>query len=157
MPKQVPTVGDVFLVELVDGTFVVGQVIETRPVLMNSITCAFFDKRVASADEADIPLVRSSVLSCQFVTRDAFNRGKWKRIRTMPTAIPISDLPYRDTEASGWIGAKVVGSGIIASFLNAYFGLGDWSEMKDPKYYDALLFAGRRPPSGVRGGTSVGA
>ena len=147
MPKQVPAVGDVFLVELNDGGFAVGQVLEIRPVLMNSFTCAFFDTRVSSADEIKFPLNSSSVLSCQFVTRDAFNRGNWRRVLKVAPKIKEADFPYRDKERSGWIGAKVIGSGIMTSFLNACFGLGNWTEMKDPKYYDALLFkAGQRPP-----------
>jgi hypothetical protein len=144
--RQIATVGDVFLVPLSDGRFAVGQVLETRPVLMNSITCAFFDTPVGGAEEAAFPLVRAAVLSCQFVTRDAFVRGRWPRVRRAKPSIQELDLPYRHTEASGWIGAKVVGSGIIVSFLNAYFGLGNWTEMKDPRYYDGLLFTGRRPP-----------
>jgi hypothetical protein len=147
MPKQVPKVGDVFLVELDDGTFAVGQVVETRPILMNSFTCAFFDQRVQSSDAIAFPLTRSSVLSCQFVTRDAFNRGKWLRVRSEAVRVPESDLPYRGTEQSGWIGAKVISSGLMTGFLNAYFGMRSWTEMKDPKYYENLLFEGRESPN----------
>ena len=150
MPKQVPNAGDVFLVELNDRSFAVGQVLEVRPILMNSFTCAFFDTRVSSADSIDFPLERASVLSCQFVTRDAFNRGHWKRTFKVAPRIREADLPYRDRERSGWIGAKVIGSGIMTSFLNACFGLGNWTEMKDPKYYDALLFSGRQRPTLAR-------
>jgi hypothetical protein len=112
---------------------------------MNSFTCAFFDQRVKSADTITFPLIRSSVLSCQFVTRDAFNRGKWTRVRSEAVQVSESDLPYRETEQSGWIGAKVIGTGLMTGFLNAYFGLRSWNEMKNPKYYESLLF-GRRPP-----------
>jgi hypothetical protein len=136
----------VFLVPLSDGRFAVGQVLETQPVLMNSITCAFFDTPVGGAEDAVFPLTRAAVLSCQFVTRDAFTRGRWPRVRSAKPSIPEADLPYRHAEVSGWIGAKVIGSGIIVGFLNAYFGLSSWTEMKDPRYYDGLLFAGRRPP-----------
>jgi hypothetical protein len=150
MPKQVPAVGDVFLVELSDGGFALGQVLETRPVLMNSFTCAFFDRRVNSADEIDFPLVKSSMLSCQFVTRDAFSRGQWQRVFNVAPKIEDADLPYREKEQGGWIGAKVISSGIMTSFLKACFGLASWTEMKDPRYYDGLLFAGRQRPSLAR-------
>ncbi len=43
---------------------------------------------------------------------------------------------------NGWIGAKVIGSGIIASFLSAFYNLRDWTEMKDPEYYTKLLRPG---------------
>ena len=108
MPKQVPAVGDVFLVELSDGGYAIGQVLETRPVAMNSITCAFFDKRVSSADEIDFPLAKSSILSCQCVTRDAFNQGQWKRVLNVPPGLEKADLPHRDKEHTGWVGAKVI-------------------------------------------------
>jgi hypothetical protein len=147
MPKQVPAVGDVFLVELRNGSFAIGQVLETRPILMNSFTCAFFDKRVSSKEEIELPLSKDLILSCQFVTRDAFNRGKWKRVTNAASVIADAYLPHREKEQTGWIGAKVIGSGIMTGFLNAYFGLGDWTEMQDPKYYDGLLFNGRRPPT----------
>jgi len=156
MPKQVPAVGDVFLVELSDDRFAVGQVLETRPVLMNSFTCAFFDKRVNSADEIDFPLIKASMLSCQFVTRDAFNRGQWQRVFNVAPKIEDADLPYRDKEHVGWIGAKVIGSRIMTSFLNACFGLESWTEMKDPRYYDGLLIVGRRRPSLARVESSAG-
>jgi Immunity protein 26 len=150
MPKQVPAVGDVFLVELSDGSFALGQVLETRPVLMNSFTCAFFDRRVSSADEIDFPLVKSLVLSCQFVTRDAFSRGQWRRVLNVAPRIEPADLPHRDKEHAGWVGAKVISSGIMTGFLNACFGLSNWSEMKDPRYYDGLLCGGRQRPSLAR-------
>ena len=148
MPKQVPKAGDLFLVPLDDGTSVVGQVLETAPIVMNSITCAFFDRRLSALDSAPVAdaFTKSSVLSCQFVTRDAFGRGRWIRIGNGPPALTEEDLPFRETARGGWVGAKVVGSGIMASFLNAYFGLRDWREMKDPTYYDQLLFGARSGP-----------
>jgi len=149
MARQIPKVGDVFLVPLEDGSYCVGQVLETDPILMNSITCAFFDARSEGddVDISDLELLEGSAIACQFVTRDLFNRGVWKRIGNANTSIPTRLLPYRETQKEGWVGAKVIGSGIIASFLNAYYGLGDWNEMKDPDYYAKLLIKGRKKPN----------
>lgn len=147
MPRQLAAVGDVFLVEISGDKFAVGQVVETRPILRNSITCAFFDALVKDAAGVVFALGRDSVLSCHFVTRDAFADGRWRRVAKHPPQLQPHDLPYRETENSGWVGAKVIGSGIMTSFLKAYFGFGDWQEMKDPKYYEGLLFVGRLPPA----------
>ena len=149
MPRQIPKVGDVFAVPLDDGTFCIGQVMETDPILMNSITCAFFDIRLNldSSDVANLDLSERSAISCQFVTRDLFNRGTWKRLGNTRLSIPERLFPYRETKRNGWIGATVVGSGIINTFLSAYYGLREWKEMKDPEYYDKLLLKDRRRPN----------
>jgi len=148
MPRQIPKVGDVFVVPLADGSKCIAQVLEIEPILMNSITCAFFDIRSNedSPETSNLTLSEENTLSCQFVTRDLFNRGVWKRIGNRPPTIKESLYPYRETKGKGWVGAKVIGSGIVESFLNAYFGLGDWREMKDPDYYNKLLFKGRKGP-----------
>lgn len=151
MPKQIPKVGDVFCVKLADDSCALGQVLEIEPIVMNSITCGFFDHRFNEIPEEIEHSVTASenLLACHFVTRDLFNKGKWPRISNSPPVIPKEVLPYRETESQGWIGAKVIGSSNITSFLNAYFGLGDWNEMKDPLYYQKLLLEGRSGPKTV--------
>jgi len=148
MPKQIPKVGDIFSVLLADSTKCIGQVLETDPILMNSITCAFFEIRINEEilDLDRFTLTKESAFSCQFVTRDLFNQGNWKRLGNRSALIPENMYPYRETKKHGWVGAKVIGSGIIEKFLNAYYGLGDWREMKDPQYYDKLLVKGIKGP-----------
>jgi hypothetical protein len=148
MPRQIPKVGDIFTVPLSNDTRCFGQILEIEPILMNSITCAFFDLR-SSEDIPEIELLELSeekILSCQFVTRDLFNRGAWKRIGNKSPIIAEALYPFRETKMNGWIGAKVIGSGIVEGFLNAYFGFGDWQEMNDPEYYNKLLFKDRKGP-----------
>jgi hypothetical protein len=140
MPRQVPRTGDTFAVPLDDGSFGLGQVVDVKPIFMNSITCAFFVDRAASPDDlVASSLQKSDIISCLLVTRDQFNKGKWRRIGNAKVSAPTKWFPYREVESSGWVGAKVIGSGIINSFLSAYHGLRNWEEMKDPKYYDSLL------------------
>ncbi|NMP31520.1 hypothetical protein HII17_08095 [Thalassotalea sp. M1531] len=140
MPRQKIKVGDVFWVPIEDGSFVLGQIVEEQKEVLNSITCVFFDCRVSSIIDAelrfDIPI------SCQFVSRELFNSGKWKRIDNLPNQIEYTFLPYRETEDNGWIGASVVGSANITSFLAAFYGLREWDEMYNPSYYQALLLSG---------------
>ena len=140
MQKQVPNLGDVFWVPIEDGTLVLGQIVEIEKEVLNSITCAFFDCRRPPGGE--MPLEFSRPISVQFVTRDLFLSGRWQREANHPVHVSKAALPYRETKAREWVGAKVVGSGIISKFLSAFYGLRNWAEMKDPAYYEALLLAG---------------
>jgi hypothetical protein len=147
MPKQIPKSGDVFLITLADGRTCIGQVVETEAILMNSITCAFFSEIFQEGASNLTALLRpGNVLACQFVTRDLFNKGLWRRIGNHPVAITDDLLPFRETKAKGWIGASVRGSGNMHKLMNAYHGLDDWGGMKDPDYYQKLLLPGRRGP-----------
>lgn len=112
MPRQFPKVGDIFSVPLDDGSTTIGQVLETRPIVMNSMTCVFYD---AKSDDPESAAAQAPngyrAISCQFVTRDQFNKGKWRRIRNEEPSHPKKDFPHRDTEESSWVGAKVIESG----------------------------------------------
>jgi hypothetical protein len=143
LARQIPKVGDVFTVPLDDGSHTLGQVVETDPILMNSITCVFYDARSFDV-QIDIleALGEVNPIACQFVTRDQFNKGKWRRIGRVTPTFSQKQYPYRETRKNGWIGAKVIGSGIINDFLSAFYGLRDWEEMKDPKYYSTLMLPG---------------
>jgi hypothetical protein len=146
MPKQIPKVGDVFFVKLSNGDNCIGQVIEIEPILMNSITCAFYDgKFKENVDPTEIVSNPKNVIACQFVTRDLFNKGIWKRIGNLAVCLNDELLPFRHTKVNNWIGATVRGSGIMNKFLNAFNGLGDWREMKDPEYYNKMLLNGKTP------------
>ncbi len=137
MPRQIAKVGDVFWVPIDDGTFVLGQIVEIEKMALNSITCAFYDCRRAPNEE---PLpVFSKLISIQFVTKDLFNSGEWARQCNLPIYVQPSQLPYRETKSKGWVGVKIIGSGIIRMFLSAFYGLRNWQEMKDPDYYQNLL------------------
>jgi alpha-amylase/alpha-mannosidase (GH57 family) len=140
MPNQKTKVGDVFWVPIEDGTYVLGQIVEIEKEVLNSITCAFFDVRKDSPENESLDL--SAPISIQFVTKDLFNKGTWQRTKNESVQIPENALPYRDTIEECWVGAKVIGSGIICKFLSAFYGLRAWNEMHDPYYYQKLLLPG---------------
>ena len=147
MPKQIPKIGDVFIVELSNKKYSVGQVVEITPVLMNSMTCVFYNFNIEERNDfKESFLVESNVISCLFVTRDLFNRNNWPRIANHTVSMPENKFPYRNEKRNGWIGAKIIGSGNVVSFLNAYFGLGDWLEMHDKDYYQKFLLPGMSRP-----------
>ncbi len=146
MPRQTPQPGDLFAVPLDDGTWALGQVLDTVPILANSFTCAFFARRTSTPQ----PLLSSAsptseeLLSCQFVTREQFVRGAWPRLGNAPIAITRGDWPYRRFLWMRWPRRRrVLESGLIERFLSAYHGLRPWTEMHDPSFYDTLLVSRR--------------
>ena len=140
MPRQIAKIGDLFWIPIDDGSFVLGQVVEIKREVLNSITCAFYDIRTDDPKQK-FPEPKNPI-SIQFVTKDLFVSGKWIRKGNKRVNVSRSQLPYRDTEENGWIGAKVIGSGIINKFLSAFYGLRSWDEMADPIYYEKLLLPG---------------
>ena len=58
--------------------------------------------------------------------------------------------PHSDLESREFVGAKIIGSGIMQKFLDAYFGLIAWDKWQDPNYLDKLLLPGvPRPANAV--------
>tara|TARA_R110002124_G_C8543010_1_gene478505 strand:- start:67 stop:510 length:444 start_codon:yes stop_codon:yes gene_type:complete len=147
MPRQKPTTGTFFWVPLEDGTVALGQIVEIRPEVLNSITCAFYELRAPEPRDFDLGSLQP--ISVQFVTPDLFKSGAWQAQEASPGNPAQVPLPYRETEPDGWVGAKVIGSGIVAKFLSAFYGLRDWSEMHDPNYYQYLLLPGVVRAAGV--------
>lgn len=90
----------------------------------------------------NITVAGHSPVSIQFVTKDMFNSGKWERIGNEEILINNELLPHRESKAKSWVGAKVIGSGMMAKFLNAFYGLRAWDKMNDPEYYQKLLLPG---------------
>lgn len=138
--KQEWKIGDLFLVELEDGSFACGQIVGREPRALNSVTVALFDRRCESASSASIrDCSREHVVSALFVTRDLLDDGVWRVVGSASPVLSGSELPYEETRARGFVGAKIIGSGIATRFLNAFHGLGPWDPMKDPLYFDKLL------------------
>lgn len=109
---------------------------------MNSITCAFYNVRKDNP-EKNIKEFCAPV-AIQFVTKDLFTNGSWPRVGNEEVLVSENQLPYRDAQNNGWVGAKIIGSGIIRKFLSAFYGLRSWNEMHDPYYYEKLLLSGVR-------------
>lgn len=148
--KQNWTLGDVFAVPMSDGRFAVGQIVGREPEVLNSVTVALFDQTWPSAEEtiqSDVSEARAFTII--FSTRDLLDLGKWKVVGNLPVRIQRELLPYQHTRSSGWVGAKVVGSGILTKFIEAYFGLATWDHWKDPAYLDKMLLSPDRKPKTV--------
>ena len=148
--KQKWSIGDVFVIPTEDGKHVVGQLIGREAEVLNSVTVALFDERVdRPEDAARAELPESKVFSVLFATRDLLDSGDWRVVTNRPVEIPRRWFPSEDKRASGFVGAKVIGSGIINEFVNAYFCLVPWDDWKDLNYLDNLLLSPEKKPKNV--------
>ena len=145
-------IGDIFLVENLDGTRSVGQVVSQEKKVLNCVSCAFFDRRMDSDDIQDNlqPLVLELIFAVLFVTRDLLDNGTWRVVGHMPIMLPSDLLPYESLRSSGYVGAKIVGSANVNEFLNAFYGLSPWDDWKDPAYLDKLLISPDKKPSNLK-------
>jgi hypothetical protein len=152
MKRQNPYIGALFTVPLVDGSFAIGQIVGREPQVLNSWTCAFSRTRV-DKEESVKPrdaVEPENVIAVQFVTGDLLMQGRWRIYADASVRLPRSDFPYESLRVYEWMGAKMIGSRNIESFLSAYHGLGYWDEMKDPDYYDKLLLPRVKRPDGIK-------
>jgi len=150
--KQQWSVGDIFLIPLSDKTFSFAQILQYTGEALNSVVCAFFGLKVK--DEAEgkdriVELNDSSLISVLFTTRDLLDSGDWLIVDNKH---PIDISPYLNLnkmESEGFIGVKVIGSGIVSKFLDAYFGLYPWDGFYKPDYLDNLLISPKKKPKNV--------
>lgn len=143
-------IGDVFLIPIGDGTHVTAQIIGREPSVLNSASIALFDAHVAPNDPPNAVPDNECVFATLFVTRDLLDRGVWPVAGNHPVRVPLTCLPYEDRRSTGFIGAKVIGSGIVQHFVAAYYGVEPWDQYKDPHYFDKLLLAPDKKPARIR-------
>jgi hypothetical protein len=147
--KQKWAVGDVFAIPLSNNKYALGQIVSQEPELMKSATIALFDQSFDSIDDIDISFLCDSnkLYSVLFVTLNHIENGKWCVLGGGSTIeIETDNMPFEHTRSSGFIGAKVVGSGIVNDFVNAFFGLLPWDDWNDPQYLDSLLISADLKP-----------
>jgi hypothetical protein len=155
MRRKTWDVGNLFAIPLSDSSYALGQVVGREAEVLNSITCAFYRTRVTAATLSSVREVpdERDLIAVQFTTKDLLTRRIWKVLGNYPVTLPQSVFPHEDKRHQRWIGATVEGSGIMVHFLNAYFGLERWDQMKDPHFFDKLLLRpdlrpdGSSPPS----------
>jgi hypothetical protein len=146
--KQDWKVGDLFLIPLADDKQgCLAQLVGREPSALNSATVVLFDRLIeVGAKKADVPLDRAEIFSQLFVTRDLLDNGRWRIVGSAPPVIDERDRPYEHLRAKGFIGAKIRGSGLVESFVSAFYGLVAWDGLADPGYFDAYLVAPEKKP-----------
>jgi len=142
--------GDCFIVPLADGSGLLGQVLQAEPGAMNSVSCAFYDQ---SVDGSALPGVVSpnpeSLISVLFVTRELIDSGRWRIIGSCPICVPRSLYPYESLRVKSFVGAKIIGGGIVEKFANAIRGLRAWDDWHNPHYLDGLLISPQKKPANL--------
>jgi hypothetical protein len=142
------SVGDVFYIPLSDKDVVLGQIVGREADVLNSVTVALFDVKCTPEDAtAALPFIAASrAFAVLFTTRDLLDMGEWPVHGHKPVSIPKAQLPYEHLRHDTFIGAKVIGSGIVNEFVNAFYGLTPWDDWKDPTYLDGLLLSPAKKP-----------
>ena len=138
--------GDLFLVPQSDGGHTLAQVITHELQAMNSAMCAFTLRRVEPG-EAVAPISSDEVVALQFVTIEALDGGDWPIAGSSRPVVDTADLDIEAQRKRHFAGTKIFGSGVIASLLNACFGLEPWDDWDDPEQLDKLLLDRRHKPA----------
>jgi hypothetical protein len=147
--KQKWAVNDVLAIPLSNSKYALGQIVGQEPELMKSVTLALFDQSLDSIDELDTALICDSnkIYSLLFVTLNHIENGAWHVLGGgKPIKIEADKMPFEHTRSSGFIGAKITGSGIVNDFVNAFFGLLLWDDWNDPQYLDSLMISADLKP-----------
>ncbi len=148
--KQAWKAGDYFTIPLADGAFSLGQVIGIEPQALNSAICAFFAKKAEQfSTEMTREIGRNDTVSVLFVTRDLLDSGDWRVFSNGQEIDPTQYFPLIDMRRKGFVGTKVIGSGIVIKLMNAYYGLHPWNAFYKPDYLDELLVSPDRKPRTV--------
>jgi hypothetical protein len=137
--------GDCFLIPLADASYLVGQVLAAEPSVLNSLSCALFDQRSdgETPPRPDLDRLFATLLT----TRDLIDSGDWKIFAAHPVEVPRAKFPFEGLRRRGFVGAKVIGSGIVNDLANAFCGLALWDDWADPNYLDRLLLDARLKPT----------
>jgi hypothetical protein len=146
--KQEWKIGDVFHISLLDGDVVLAQIVGREAKALNSITIALFDIKCKPSDVATAStfLDVARVFAVLFVTRDLLDNGEWPIFDSKSVLVPETLRPYEDLRQSGFVGARIIGSGIVEKFVNAFYGLRPWDAWHDPNFLDGLLLSLEKKP-----------
>jgi hypothetical protein len=141
--------GDNFLIPLKDGSFGQGQVLSYEAQAVNSALCAFSWKRFVEMPKQVDGISEESLIAIQFVTRESLDRGNWPLIGHGPVIGLEGVIGINARRSKGFVGTKIIGSGIAVDFLSAFHRLIPWNDYHDPEYLDKLLISPDRKPTDV--------
>lgn len=146
--RQKWKIGDLFKIPLADGSASLGHIVAQELEMLNSVTCAFYDIKVPDTcpPQAPPPPSEETLIACLFTTHDLLSCGEWPVIGHSSPRISPEQLPYESCRKSGWVGAKMRGSGIVRRFLDAYYCMAPWDDWADPAYLDAFLITPSKRP-----------
>lgn len=147
MKRQDPQAGDLFIIEIGAQYQALGQVLELVPMALNSVGVAVWLPRSKGATETVD--AGETPLAVLLTTPDSLRQGIWQIRRRMKPMVPVNMRPYETFRSSKWVGAKIVGSGIVQELLAACVGLKPWDDWANSRYLDGLLYPGQGRPIGA--------
>lgn len=146
--KQKWKVGDVFLVPLCDGNYSVGQVLSWEKDALNSVVCVFSILKVKNKN-VEIALDPDKIISALFTTPDLLDSGDWIVVDNSASLSVDDFFDMKSLKSDGFIGIKVIGSGIVIKFMDACFGLYPWDGFYESDYLDKLLLSPDKKPNKI--------
>lgn len=144
--RQQWSIGDLFAIRLLDGTYSIGQVLDVP--MPNVASCAFFDQLIDMPKLPEpIHIAVDNIIGTASVVPAHLDRSVWKVFARAPVVLAPNQWPNEKTRNNSWVGAKVHSGAIVEDFLNAYRGLLPWDDYHDPEYLDKLLFSPSKKPT----------
>lgn len=113
---------------------------------MASFGCAFWPDIERSAEHQ----IGKPPFIVSLITTELLKSRKWKVQGNAPIHVPDNVRRYEQFRSKEWVGAKIVGAGIIRVALRAFHGLEDWDGYHDPDYITKLLQPGVEIPKHAR-------
>ncbi|MGG2091473.1 Imm26 family immunity protein [Bacillus sp. S13(2024)] len=134
--KQKWKVGDIFLLNLSNGTYGFGQIL-WKP--FGSPVCGLFDLNTET-----IPTVAKisnhPFISVLTLLPSSLDKGDWKVIGNADVRIDIEKVPWQH-RGLGDVGSMSCNDGILLKLANAYYGLFPWNVFYEEDYFDKILLS----------------
>lgn len=149
-PRVAWAVGDVFAAPLLDGSFVLGQVLWEMTFAKGysgrAPTVALFEHRATSPTGVDLDdAVTTRTLAVLHVQSSSLDTGEWRVLGRRPVTTDPFSGPCGKPGQEGcisWDGLEIL--------ANAWYGLEPWNRFFRTDYLDQTLMRGvRRPASAV--------
>ena len=115
--------GDIFMLPLLDGRYVFGQVIDRW--LLKIICVAIFDCVIDHLPD-NIPDTFGTVISLTSVSAREIRGAYWKKIGNAPVQIDVRLAPHTQFKDNKFIGASFNSGKMIEDLANAFYGLSTW-------------------------------
>ena len=146
--KQVWQSGDIFSVELEDGSYCLGLILLSDLEKFDGPLCALSTNKVSDLSNIS-EIEEADIKSVLFTSSDQLDKSGWQVVGHQ--SIKIYEKYYARYLEDGFtmIGVELIGSGIVRRFMDACFGLYPWDGFFEKDFLDKLLLAGVKRPDQV--------
>jgi hypothetical protein len=151
--RKLISAGDYFSIPLHESDSVqgerplgLGQILSLEKDALNSYGCAFWP----FLEEDVVSQLATPPAIVTLVTPDFLKSRLWKVQGNAPVSVAERERRYEKFRERDWVGAKILGSGIIRSALRAFHGLEYWDQFAEPDYLTRLLQPTTEIPKNAR-------